>query len=47
MKRRWISLLLTGTLAVGTVLAGGCGSSGSDEADNTFSYWLIKTEHAI
>ena len=44
MKRRWISLLLTGTLAVGTVLAGGCGSSGSDEADNTFSYWLIKTD---
>ncbi len=44
MKRRWISLLLTGTLAVGTYSLEDVETSGSEEADNTFSYWLITTD---
>ena len=44
MKKRWLSLALAALMVAGTMMAGGCGSKSADGGDNTFSYWLIKTD---
>ena len=43
MKKRAISLLLTGVMAGSALMMGGCGSSDSGDAD-TFSYWITQTD---
>ena len=44
MKRRWISLLLTGTLVLGSLAMSGCGNSSDSGDADTFSWWIVTTD---
>ena len=43
MKKKWISLLLSGVMTLGMISAVGCGAGG-DSADTTFKWWIGTTD---
>ena len=43
MKKKWLSLLLAGTMALGTLAMTGCGGKGSGDED-TFSWWIYAAD---
>ncbi len=45
MKKKWLSLLLAGTMAFTALAFTGCGGGNSDSGDaNTFSWWIIAAD---
>ena len=43
-RKKLISLLLTGTLVLGSLAMSGCGNSSDSEDADTFSWWIVTTD---